>query len=118
MKRLAWLLMLVVGTALAQVRPVTLPAAGDTSCCCGSECVCTMPECAPPPVPTGATPVKVSPASTLRAEQRQIAPAPVTKLFYADFVPVAITAAGLPAPAKPVLTASAPLFTAHCSLRI
>jgi hypothetical protein len=118
MKRLAWLLMLVVGTALAQVRPVTLPAAGDTSCCCGIECACPMPECAPPPVPTGATPVKVSPATTLRAEQRQIAPAPTSTVFYADFVPAAITAAGLLSSAKPVLTARAPLFTAHCSLRI
>jgi hypothetical protein len=114
MKSLVWLLMLVVGTALAQVRPVTLAAAGDTSCCCGIECACTMPECAPPPAQTGATPVKVSPATTLRAEQRP----PACTVFYADFIPVTITAAGLPAPAKPVLTASAPLFTAHCSLRI
>jgi len=77
-----------------------------------------MPECAPPPAQTGATPVKVSPASTLRAEQRKIAPAQVTNVFYADFVPAASVAAGLPAPAEPVLTARAPLFTAHCSLRI
>ncbi|MEY3773560.1 MAG: hypothetical protein RLZZ129_340 [Verrucomicrobiota bacterium] len=120
MKRIAWLLMLVVGTALAQVRPVTLPDASDDACgCCGAECACALPaECAPPPMQAGATPVKVSPATTLRAEQRQFAQAPAGKVFYADFVPAASIAAGLPAPAKPVLTASAPLFTAHCSLRI
>lgn len=120
MKRIAWLLMLVVGTALAQVRPVALPdASDDASCCCGAECACALPtECAPPPVQTGATPVKVSPASTLRAEQRQTAQAPASKVFYNAFVPAARVAAGLSAPVMPVATAAAPLFTAHCSLRI
>ncbi len=118
MKRLAWLLIFVVGTALAQVRPVMLPATQEDLCgCCGADCACALPaECAPPPAQSSAMPLKLSPAATLRLEKRAVARAENTARFYSAFAPAALPAAGLRAPVEPVPTAREPLFTVHCSL--
>ena len=122
MKRLVWLLMLVVGTALAQVQPVTLPEATDDACgCCGTECACALPaECAPPPPAPAPLPAAERPA-TLRAEVKETAQEK-EKLSAADyfgsFTPRATALVMRPALAPAGITASAPLFTAHCSLRI
>ncbi len=110
--------MFIVGTVLAQVQPVTALAHDEVFCCCGVDCACTAPECAPPPTQPGASSLKVSPATTLRIEARSVARVAATKVFYADFVPAAVTAAGLAAPVSPVPTAGAPLFAVLCSLRI
>ena len=118
MKRLAWLLMFVVGTVLAQVRPATVLAHDEVFCCCGVDCACTVPECAPPPTRSGALSLNVSPATTLRIEVRSVARVAAAKVFYAEFVPAAVTAAGLAAPVSPVPTAGAPLFAVLCCLRI
>ena len=50
MKRLVWLLILVFGTALAQVPPVELGAQSQPSCsCCDVPGACGMPDCGQAP---------------------------------------------------------------------
>ncbi len=122
MKRIAWLLMLVVGTALAQVRPVALPDAADDACgCCGTECACAVPaECAPPPPAPAPLPAAERPAA-LRAEVKRTASEKENfsaSDYFASFAPRATASVVRPVPAPAGLTASAPLFTVHCSLRI
>ncbi len=114
--------MLVVGTALAQVQPVTLPEVMDDACgCCGAECACALPaECTPPPPAPAPLPAAERPA-TLRAEVKRTALEKEkfsAAAYFASFAPRATASVARPVPAPAGLTASAPLFTVHCSLRI
>jgi hypothetical protein len=122
MKHLVWLLMLVVGTVLAQVQPVTLPGTMDDACgCCGAECACALPaECAPPPPAPAPLPAAERPA-ILRAEVKRTAQEKEkfsAAVYFANFAPRATALVDRPAPTTAGLTAIAPLFTVHCSLRI
>jgi hypothetical protein len=72
MKRLVWLLIIVFGTALAQVSPVDLGVQNQTSCsCCETPGACGMPDCSPPPSSAPATTVAERPARTISAAARR-----------------------------------------------
>ena len=116
MKRLAWLLIAVLGTALAQVQPVELATAAAESCCCTGDQAgaCGMPDCAP--APTAPTCVRSLPvAEVLRSESSRPTPAPRAQAGHFPVRPD-------PRPAQPAVrvfpretpVASVPLFAAHC----
>jgi hypothetical protein len=122
MKRLVWLLIAVVCTALAQVQPVIMPTTvQEESCCCtGDEAgACGMPDCAP----ATAAPSCAQSVPTLaaqRSEARKLTPAPKTRFetYYVrvDSRPAKSPAAGVSLRGTPA--ASVPLFKAHCSFLI
>lgn len=121
MKRLVWLLIAVVCTALAQVQPVVMPVAQEESCCCTGDQAgaCGMPECAPAPTAPSCV-VSVPVATAQRGEARKLSPSRHVRyeIFYVRFEP-------RPAP-SPVAGVSrlgtpadrVPLFKAHCSFLI
>jgi hypothetical protein len=121
MKRLAWLLLAVFCTALAQVQPVDLPVTKVKSCChSDAPCGCGMPGCGLPPaqapvVFTAAQPVQVAGISLRREAQPRQA---IAAKFYACFLEP-VTASVAPAPSALRLSAARmPLFKAHCSFLI
>jgi len=120
MKRLVWLLITAVCTALAQVQPVDSPVKRVEAgcCCCDQPGACGMPDCAPAPAAPGA--FQAMPAAALqRTAARRLAPAPATRFdgFLARFdsrpasIPARASHPGAPA-------AGVPLFKAHCSFLI
>lgn len=121
MKRFAWLLLVVWGTALAQVPAVEplVPAEQGCDCCdCGGTC--GMPECVALPA------VPAQPAFTERAQtvtrpeaRRDVqATAELVAKFFAIFVAPATAPEALPAPADEAPVASVPLFKEHCAFLI
>lgn len=120
MKRLAWLLILVFGTATAQVQPVDVRLIPEERCCCCEEAsaACGMPDCAP--VPTGCAQPALQLQSPVQAATKRLAPAPreAREKFYVQFLPRE-SAAPVPSPAVVATpAASVPLFKAHCSFLI
>jgi len=120
MKRLVWLLIALVCTALAQVQPVALPTAPDEACCCTGEQAgaCGMPDCAPAPTAPSCHPS--SPAAAQRSQARRVTPAPRAReeAFYVrlDCRPAKAPAPGVSLRGTPA--ARVPLFKAHCSFLI
>jgi hypothetical protein len=120
MKRLVWILLAVVGTAFAQVQPVTLtsPHHKCTCCCCGGDGSCGMPGCLPP-APARTQLTANQPASiTVTAARRVAEPVRTAEKFFAAFVEPAAAFAASRAPERVTPPASVPLFAAHCSLLI
>lgn len=121
MKRLAWILIAVVGTLLAQVQPVDVPSAGEASCCCtgGAAGACGMPDCAPAPAAPSCA-QSLPTVAAQRSEARK--PAPSAKARYEifrvgfDSRPAAVPAGGVSLRGTPA--ASVSLFKAHCSFLI
>ncbi len=119
MKRLAWLLLAVFCTALAQVQPVelSLTKAGMHRVDCDCEGACGMPECVAVPV-TAQQPAQLERAG---GELRQITRRVVAKLrapapkFYLSFVEPVVVTATLRACALTAPAVSPPLFRVHCS---
>jgi hypothetical protein len=121
MKRLVWLLIAVVCTALAQVQPVTSPLAEDMACCCTGEAAgaCGMPDCAPAPAAPSCA-QNLPAVAAQRSEARKLTPAPKTR-FETSYVrvesrPAKSPAAGVSLRGTPA--ARVPLFKAHCSFLI
>lgn len=116
MKRLAWLLLAVFCTALAQVQPVELPAAKANSCpCCDVACPCGMPDCGLPPAQVSAAFLSVESAPVARPARRLEARRRPVEKFYACFVEPVAAPAGLAAPGLTAPAAGVPFFKAHCS---
>lgn len=118
MKRLVWLLLAVVGTALAQVQPTVLPGSTEVACnCCDRAHSCGMPDCAPP-LPASAPVVATAPsANTLRLQVRR-AGQPQSRQassFLVSLIGPAVAPVSLPASVFTTRAASAPLFKVHCS---
>jgi hypothetical protein len=121
MKRLVWLLILVFGTATAQVQPVDVRLAPEEKCCC---CVdganaCDMPEDCAPATTTCAQPA-LQLQSPVQAVAKRALPAPQLsrEKFYEQFLPRASVAPALPVTAAAAPAASVPLFKEHCSFLI
>lgn len=122
MKRLVWLLIAVVCTALAQVQPVVMATAQDEACCCctgDAVGACGMPDCAPAPSAPSCT-QNLPTVAAQRSEARKQAPARKARyeIFRSTFdvrpAPMPtdrVSLRGTPA-------ASVPLFKAHCSFLI
>ena len=119
MKRLVWLLLLAVGTALAQVSPVELPVTKQATCpCCEKSGDCGMPDCAlPPAAPTPAR-NNATPAVSVLAPQAAPAARYLRNKFFVQSTPRAAVAPGLAASLAAVSFARVPLFREHCSLLI
>ncbi|MDQ5978457.1 MAG: hypothetical protein QG602_1431 [Verrucomicrobiota bacterium] len=121
MKRLVWLLIAVVCTALAQVQPVVVASAQEETCCCTGEAAgaCGMPDCAPAPSAPSCT-QNLPTAAAQRSEVRK--PAPASKVRYEifrirfDIRPAAVPAGCVSLRGTPA--ASVPLFKAHCRFLI
>jgi hypothetical protein len=120
MKRLVWLLLLAVGTALAQVSPVESPGTKLAVCpCCEKSGDCGMPDCAMPPVaPTTPARPSATPAVTVSAKLAAPAPRRLREKFYVQFLPRAPLAPGLPASMAATSAASVFRFQEHGSLLI
>lgn len=119
MKRLVWILLAVVGTAFAQVQPVTMPDTHHKCCCCDGDGSCGMPGCLPP-APARTMPFANQPAKNSLAQAQEAAD-PVRRTnekFFAAFVEPAAVFAASRAPIRVALAASVPLFAAHCSFLI
>jgi hypothetical protein len=118
MKRLVWILLAVLGTAFAQVQPVTLPGTHCKCCCCGGDGSCGMPDCLPP-APARTLLTANQPASlTVTAARRVAEPVRIAEKFFAAFVEPAAIFAASRAPERVSPPASVPLFAAHCSFLI
>ncbi len=121
MKRLVWLLIAVVCTALAQVQPVVSPLTQDEACCCTGEAAgaCGMPDCAPAPAAPSCA-QSLPTVAAQRAEARKPAPAPhaLRECYFSRFEsrPAKSPAAGVSLRGTPA--ASVPLFKVHCSFLI
>jgi hypothetical protein len=122
MKRLVWILLAVVSTALAQVRPVAFPTLTHPAChCCKCHCdgSCGMAGCVPP-APARTLPAAEQPVSLKLAAARQVA-VPVRRTgekFFAVFVKSAAVSAATRAPDRVTPPAKVPRFAAHCSFLI
>lgn len=119
MKRLVWILLAIVSTALAQVQPVTFPTPLDHKCsCCDGDGSCGMPDCVPPaPARTLPTADQATRVTVMQA-RAVAAPAATTEKFFAAFVRPAAVAAAPRASQRMAPSASVPLFAAHCSYLI
>lgn len=116
MKRLVWLLLLAVGTALAQVSPVESPGTKQVSCpCCEKSGDCGMPDCAVPPAPPTPAARPATAASSIALKLAAPAPRHLREKFYVRFLPRASVAPALVASVAAVRPASASLFREHCS---
>jgi len=121
MKRLAWLLLAVFCTALAQVQPVELPASGAASCpCCEIPGACDMPDCGLPPSAASAGFLVAQPAASVVSTARRRAARPGRTAMESALLLDArrAAAAALTATNEPVAPAAVPLFKAHHSFLI
>jgi hypothetical protein len=121
MKRLVWLLMFAVTTALAQVAPVDTGLVPEEKCpCCEGAGDCGMPECGLPP--HSAQPVSdlASSARIARAASKAVASMPRSdrEQFYVQFLARPRVAQAMSVHATLAPAASVPLFREHCSLLI
>lgn len=120
MKRFVWLLIIALGTAFAQVRPVESLVAKQEVCDCCDPVAgsCGMPDCAPVPACPSTGLLLVSEVSPLRAAESVM---PKSRSFrdhfYAQFLPRPAVPAEI-APHVVAPTASVPAFKAHCSFLI
>ena len=121
MKRFVWLLILALGTAFAQVRPVEPLVAKQGACdCCEPEAgACGMSDCAPVAACPSAAPLLAGEVSTLRSQAENVMPKSRSfrDHFYAQFSPRSAVPAEI-APQVVAPTASVPVFKAHCSFLI
>lgn len=122
MKRLAWLLLAVFCTALAQVQPVgvAVTKANDCDCCAREARACGMPECPAPAVTAQSGLVLEASAPSLRAEARNTAGTPRAPLefFPTRFSPGPTAGPVTCATARAARAARVPLFKAHRSFLI
>lgn len=120
MKRFAWLLLLVWGTALAQVptvEPLVPAEHQDCGCDCGGAC--GMPECvALPAIP--AQPATERARTVVRLDQRRDAQATAALVakFFAVFAAPAREPEAFPVPSDEAPVAGVPLFKEHCAFLI
>jgi hypothetical protein len=118
MKRLVWLLIIVFGTALAQVSPVDLGSQNQKPCsCCEAPGACGMADCALPPSSAGPTLVAEQPAPIASTSVRQQAARfhhlASIFLFQGNATPCERIS-----PTKLVTFAQAPLFKVYCSFQV
>jgi hypothetical protein len=121
MKRLVWLLLIVFGTALAQVSPVDVGVQNQKVCsCCDAPGACGMPDCGLPPssAPAGFIAEQPAPAARLAARRNAARAYRIaTSLFIfqgaAKSVLTAVTSTN-----RLSTAAQLPLFKAHCSFVI
>lgn len=120
MKRLAWLLLLALGTLLAQV-PVVEPLvpAKESSCACGTECGgrCGMPDCAlpaTPPAPRFASDRAVTLVRPAAKRDVLLGERPANRYFSVPLASLDASPA-LRAAVRLAPAASVPLFREHCS---
>jgi hypothetical protein len=121
MKRLAWLLLLVFGTALAQVSPVDLAAPRGKSCtCCEVPGACGLPDCNLPPSSAPAGIIAEQPARVAQLGARRNTARPRRVALDSVVFPGAARAAlaALNSPARTTAALQVPLFKAHCSFLI
>lgn len=120
MKHLAWLLILVFGTAIAQVPPVDVRLLPEKKCCCCDEQAgaCGMPDCVPSPTRCAQSAFQLP--SPVQAAAKRIAPTPQPsrQKFYAQFLSSARIVPILPVTATVTPAASVPLFKEHCRFLI
>lgn len=119
MKRIAWLLLAVVCSALVRMQPAELAPCCQCACChCKVPGGCGMPCCRQgPPAPVlFAAGERAS--SALRAVRKAQPFRTEAVRFYAPFVESAIRPIALIASAATDPVASGPLFKAHCSFLI
>ena len=119
MKRLAWILLAVFCTALAQVQPVE-PVVQPKRSCCGRCEACHMPGCALPVAHVPSAMVTERPGTVARPKTAQPTPQLSTfvERFYVFVDAPVDPRAPLPPPVRVAPAASVPLFKAHCSFRI
>ncbi len=120
MKRLVWLLILVVGTALAQVSPVDLGVqSGNTCSCCEKTSTCGNRDCGLPPAACALTHLLAEqpnqPLSTAHKKAVRTYRLAINYLFPAQSssAPTRIFC-----PPRSASVAPVPLFKAHCSFLI
>ena len=122
MKRLVWLLLAVLGTALVQVPPVAWAAAQPhrQCCCCDGDGSCGMPGCLPPVSSAPARPTLDQTARVAGMEICRVAQPVqrVGRIFLAAFVEPAVIASPARSSSRMTPPASVPLFKAHCSFLI
>jgi hypothetical protein len=122
MKRLAWLLLAVFCSALAQVQRVELPVTPEKSCdCCEHSGDCGMPECGLPPaaMPSAFAAERATVTVARPAAASEIAPAKATpSIFWAAVPPRASVRVSFPASPGSAPPASVPLFKAYCAFLI
>jgi hypothetical protein len=121
MKRLIWLLILVFGTAVSQVRAVDVRLTAEEKCCCcadGANACDMASDCAPAPTSCAAPCLTLQ--APAQAATKRTAPAPQAahEKFYAQFLSPARIAPVLPVVEVAAPAASVPLFRAHCSFLI
>ena len=119
MKRLPWLLAVILCTVFVQVQPVD--ASRSCPCCC---CHCKVPgacgvPCSGAPAPAPVMSAAEQPAGVARPEGRwKIQAARPAEKFFARFVGPAAAPVALSAPVVLACAADAPLFKAHCCFLI
>jgi hypothetical protein len=120
MKRLVWLLLFAVGTALAQVSPVDVRLVPEEPCpCCGGGGNCDMPDCGLPPAANHPVLQVSNPARVAGAVKGVTAvPRRAREKFYVRFLARARVAPAMSVHAAMPPSASVPLFREHCSLLI
>ena len=120
MKRLAWLLIAVLCTALVQVQPVDGLTKAKTCNCCKVPGACGMPGCCPPPAsrPTALSSAQSARVVSLPASRKAQPVRVAMDKFYASFVEPAAVSPALLASAEAAPAAHVPLFKAHCSFLI
>ena len=120
MKRLVWILLAVLGTALAQVPPVVVAdAPHKTCCCCDHPGSCGMPNCLPPVSSTALVSLD-RPAATATVGICRVAQSSrrIGEKFFAAFVAPAAVSVAARSPNRVMPRASVPLFKAHCSFLV
>ncbi|HET7536452.1 MAG TPA: hypothetical protein VFJ90_08365 [Candidatus Didemnitutus sp.] len=121
MKRLAWLFLIVFGTALAQVQPVELPVAPEKTCdCCDQPGACGMPDCSLPPaaIPAAFTAEPSIITVAQPAAANEIAPAKAIPSQFWAAIPLPTKRVAFPVSPGSAPPASVPLFKAHCTFLI
>jgi hypothetical protein len=121
MKRLAWLFLAVICTALAQVQPVDGLANQTKTCgCCQVPGACGMPGCCQQPrsLPTACSSSQSERVARLPAVRRPQPGRIAEENFYALFVEPVSVRLRLAASAEAAPAADVPLFKAHCSFLI
>ena len=120
MKRLVWLLILVFGTAVSQVRAVDVRLIPEEKCCCCADGAnaCGMPDCATVPAACAQPPLQLQTPAQAVAKRAATAPAATRVKFYEQFLPRVSIVPALPVAELAAPAASVPLFQEHCSFLI
>ena len=118
MKRLAWILIAVLCTALARVQPADMGIDRPVCSCCEQPGACGLPECVVPVLPASAFASLSASTESVRIVARGEAPgSPRDSLSLVVKAPTAIRAMAC-ALERAKFPARVPLFEEHCSLLI